>query len=403
MTGSRAPAVTAVVPAAVDDPRRPSGGNRYDRAVLDALRANGWHVREALVPGGWPYPDRAARRTVGRLLATASPGEPVLVDGLIASAAADLVAGVARSRRVVVLVHMPLGPSDPSLAEAEARMLRTVSAVVATSDWTRDWLISQAGVPAGAIHVAAPGAEPATPSRGSADGGRLLCVAAVTRAKGYDTLVAALSELAEWPPPTESRWRCTCVGSLEVESDFARWVLADAAGLGGRVRFTGALTAAALTERYANADLLVLPSRSETWGMVISEALARGIPVVAADVGGVPQALGRSSDGRRPGLLVPPGEPSALAGALRRWLGDAALRSDLRSAAMIRRTALPGWDVTAARLAGALHDARPPDGASSVVPEMAPGVAPLVRVRSPRAASDAAPAAAREGRSSLSR
>ena len=118
-------------------------------------------------------------------------------------------------------------------------------------------------------------------------------------------------------------------------------------GLGDRVRFTGPRTGAALDARYAAADLLVLPSRAETYGMVVTEALARGVPVVASDVGGVPEALGDEAAG----LLVPPGDPVALAAALRAWLDDAGLRERLRRAARERRAALHGWEATASAVA----------------------------------------------------
>ena len=67
----------------------------------------------------------------------------------------------------------------------------------------------------------------------------------------------------------------------------------------------------ALTRRYRTADLLVHASRLESYGMVVSEALGFGIPVVATAVGGVPEALGRTAEGL-PGLLVPPDDPAAL-------------------------------------------------------------------------------------------
>jgi glycosyltransferase involved in cell wall biosynthesis len=98
---------------------------------------------------------------------------------------------------------------------------------------------------------------------------------------------------------------------------------------------------------YAEADLLVLPSWGETYPLVVGEALAHGVPVLATAVGGVPEALGHARDGRRPGILVPPGDAPALADALRRWLEDPALRSQLRRSARSRRATLQRWGSTA--------------------------------------------------------
>jgi glycosyltransferase involved in cell wall biosynthesis len=89
--------------------------------------------------------------------------------------------------------------------------------------------------------------------------------------------------------------------------------------------------------------------------MVIAEALARGLPVVAAEVGGVPEAMGREADGTRPGLLVPPDDPAALRNALRAWLEDSALRERLRAAARERRTSLLDWSTTTSTVAEVLQ------------------------------------------------
>jgi glycosyltransferase involved in cell wall biosynthesis len=82
--------------------------------------------------------------------------------------------------------------------------------------------------------------------------------------------------------------------------------------------------------------------------MVVTEALARGLPVVATAVGGVPEALGRGSDHLPPGLLVPPDEVQPLAQALGSWLADADLRGRLRAAARQRRNSLRPWSATTA-------------------------------------------------------
>jgi glycosyltransferase involved in cell wall biosynthesis len=301
-----------IVPAGLDDPARPSGGNTYDRRVIGGLAALGWTVREH----------------VGVSAVEALPdGAVAVVDGLIASPAPEVLVPHAARLRLVVLLHMPCADAR------ERAVLEAASAVVTTSEWTRRRLAELYGLPA---VVAEPGVDAAPLAPGTPAGGALLCVAAITPGKGHDVLLAALEAVADLP------WRCTCAGSLDRDPQFAASVR------GGRADFVGPLVGPALDRAYAAADLLVLPSRAETYGMVVTEALARGIPVVASDVGGVREAL------RSGGLLVPPADPAALAAALRRWLTDAALRERLRRAARSRRTELRGWAATAADVAAVL-------------------------------------------------
>jgi glycosyltransferase involved in cell wall biosynthesis len=118
---------------------------------------------------------------------------------------------------------------------------------------------------------------------------------------------------------------------------------------------------ARLDAAYGLADLLVHASRAETYGMVLSEALARGIPVVASHVGGTREALGMADrvggagGAGLPGLLVAPGDVDALTAALRLWLTDAQVRRRLRAAAHERRGDLPAWDATIAAVDEALR------------------------------------------------
>jgi Glycosyltransferase len=335
--------VHCVLPNDIDDPARPSGGNIYDRRLIDGLTARGWTVVEHAVVGDWPDPDVAARAEVAATLAGLPTGAVVLLDGLVASAVPEVLAPEADRLRLVVLVHMPVGDTGGALARArEGEALQVASAVVTVSRWSRDRLIELYGLPEDRIHLAEPGTDPAPLASGSRSGGRMLCVATVAVHKGHDVLVRALSRLAD------RRWTCVCVGTVDREPAFVTDVLDEArrGRIAGRIRMVGPLPHAALHPHYARTDLLVLPSRSETYALVVGEALARGIPVVATAVGGVPEALGYAPDGRRPGLLVPPDDPAALAEALRRWLADTGLRADLREAARQRRTTLPGWAST---------------------------------------------------------
>jgi glycosyltransferase involved in cell wall biosynthesis len=348
--------VHVVVPEGIDDPARPSGGNRYDRRILAGLAAGGWTVLELVAPGPWPRRDDAALAVLAAEVAAVPDGGLLLVDGLIASAAPDVLVPESRRLRLTVLVHMPLGDVEVPAA-AEHATLAHAAGVVATSDWSRAELLTRYALDPGRVAVARPGADRGRPARGTTGGDRLLCVGALAPHKGQDVLVQALAELAG------RRWRCTLVGPLDRDPAFVDRLQQriEKAGLRHRVTRTGPRGGAQLGNRYAAADLLVLPSRLEAYGMVVTEALAAGVPVLASAVGGVPEALGTTSRGV-PGLLVPASDPAALAGALGRWLDEAALRDRLRAAARERRDHLEGWTATTERIAralGAAADAEP--------------------------------------------
>ena len=164
--------------------------------------------------------------------------------------------------------------------------------MITTSAWTRRRLGELHGLPADRVHVAEPGVDAADLAPGTAAGDALLCVAAVTPDKGHDVLLDALATATRpalavrvrrqpGPRPGVRRRRAPRAGT----------------GCGDRVRFTGPRTGADLDRAYAAADLLVLASRAETYGMVVTEALARGVPVVATDVGGVTRGARARRDG----------------------------------------------------------------------------------------------------------
>jgi glycosyltransferase involved in cell wall biosynthesis len=430
---SGAGAVHVVLPGGVDQPAAPSGGNRYDRRACQELAALGWQVVEHPVDGGWPRPDAAQLARLAATLASVPDGGLTLLDGLVACAAPEVVVPAAARLRLAVLVHLPLvdEAGDVDLDARERATLRAAAAVVATSDGAARRLATLHGLDG--VRVAAPGVDPAPLSAGGESGSRLLCVAAVTPRKAQDVLVSALAAVRELD------WTCDLVGALDRDPAYAVRVAATADELDGRVTFTGPLVGAELDTCYAGADLLVLPSHAETYGMVVTEALARGLPVLATEVGGVPEALGWAPARRlvaaprpaptpglsttarsapnsapsaptsprsapsshlstprpvaaprpatvapptpplaaeqlagageeqpagagtapggervRPGILVPPGDPAALADALRRWLTQPDLRVNLRAAARDRRSTLDGWDTTARALAAVL-------------------------------------------------
>ena len=342
-------AVHVVVPDGVDDPAAPSGGNLYDRRVCQGLARAGWDVHEDAVSrvGRPAFPASA----LAEVLARVRGGRVTLVDGLVASGHPEVLGPESARLRLVVLVHLPLGlGGSAGVRQREATALRGVAAVVTTSRWSRRWLVDTYALDPARVVAATPGVDPAGVVCGSPAGNRLLCVGALVPEKGQDALVEALAIL------TGGDWCCELVGSVRRDPGFVALVRRRAAELGvaHRVHLTGPLTGPALDDAYARADLLVTASRLETYGMVVTEALARGIPVVATRTGGLPEALGRATGGRRPGILVPVDDRGALAGALGRWLDDAAVRRRLRRAALDRRGTLAGWSQTTAEVAQAL-------------------------------------------------
>ncbi|XVS65590.1 glycosyltransferase family 4 protein [Actinosynnema sp. CA-299493] len=330
-----------VLPGGVDDPASPSGGNAYDRRVVEELSP----VHEVVVPGAWPRPDATARSTLDRALAGIPDGSVVVLDGLVACGVPEVVVPHAHRLPLVVLVHLPLADETglpPALAArldtAEREVLRAARAVVATSPSAARRLASHHGL--ARVHVVAPGTDPAPPAVGTDGASRLLCVASLTPRKGHDVLVRALASVADLP------WTCAFVGP---ERSPVR-DLVDRHGLGPRIELPGPLSGPALDRAYATADLFVLASLAETYGMVVTEALARAVPVVASSV---PDALGAG------GVLLPAGDVTAFAEALRRWLTDDEWRRDLRGRASARRLELSTWDQTAAALAEVLASLRP--------------------------------------------
>jgi glycosyltransferase involved in cell wall biosynthesis len=350
-----APAPAFVLPGDVDDPAVPSGGNTYDRRMCQALATAGRPVREIAVPGTWPRPDASARARLTRALARLPDDTVVLLDGLVACGVPEVVVPQARRLRLAVLVHLPLA-DETGAAEAadldarERETLHAASAVVATSTWAARRLVEHHGLAADRVRAVPPGTDPAPIAVGTDGRSRLLCVAAVTPRKAQDLLVEALAGITGLP------WSCELAGPVRRRPAYVERLrdLIERHGLGDRVTLSGPRTGADLARGYATADLVVLPSRAEPYGMVVTEALARGIPVLATAVDGLPDTLGRAPDGGVPGILVPPEDAAALAGALRRWFTDPGLRGRLRASARLRRDTLDDWDTTARHWAGVL-------------------------------------------------
>ena len=331
-----------------------TGGYVYDRRLVAALRADGHRVRVHELPGDYPWPDERARAAAAAAFARIDDGARVVIDGLTCGALPEIVHGAARRLRLFALVHHPLAAESGLAADAaallherERRALEAVSGTITTSTATARELVDGYGVDARRLRTVTPGTDAAPAARGSTDGTtRLLCVATLTPRKGHVTLVEALARLGR------RDWQLRCVGSTTRDPATTAALAARIAALGlddGRVLLDGEADEATLDARYAEADLFVLATRYEGYGMVFDEALARGLPIVASGHGAVPDTVPADA-----GLLVPPDDVDALHAALSRWFDEAELREALRRGAARARGERRSWTAAGRDFAEAL-------------------------------------------------
>jgi glycosyltransferase involved in cell wall biosynthesis len=332
--------MTAAVQLVVPGPLgQRTGGYIYDRRMVEGLRALGWPVDVHELAGRFPIVDEVATAAARQAAAAMPAGSLPVIDGLALPAFRDLSGRLPRPW--VALVHHPLAletgldPADEAaLADVERRMLAAANRVIVTSPQTRRDLAGY-DVEESRVGVVLPGTERAPLARGS--GGPdigLLCIASLTPRKGHLVLLEGLAGLRDLP------WQLTCVGSPERDPAMARAIGAAIGrhGLGPWVQLIGEQTKAGLQPYYDAADLFVLASHHEGYGMVLAEALARGLPIVATAAGAIPDTVPAAA-----GILVPPGDPAALAAALRRVLTEPGLRQDLAAGARTARERLPSW------------------------------------------------------------
>ncbi len=371
LPGADSVRVDVLVP---DRLRSPSGGNRYNGRIISELAARGVTVRRRAVPGSWPDPGPGDEAVLGEIIAAApTPDTVLLVDGLIASAAPTALAAAATTgRRVYALVHLPLPLERGSaplqsrtLAGRERTALRAAAGVITTSKWTSAYLRRAYGLTG--ITCAPPGTDPAAVATGS-DPARFLMVAALTPRKNHALVLSALSVLQD------RDWSAHFVGPDDDGGIHAANVRA-AASSGfddGRIVFTGALNGAALERQFLAADLLLLPSLAEPFGMVVTEALAHGTPAIVSAGTGALEALAgvppperpgptlsgseRPAPGSLPGAAVDPADAVELGRLLREWLDEPGLRAQWSAAAHRRRSTLRPWAQTATDILRAFHD-----------------------------------------------
>ncbi len=342
-------AIAFIVPGALD---QITGGYLFDRHVVEGLRAQGRTVDVIELPGRYPAADDTAIAAATTTLAKLPNDSVAVIDGLALPAFVDCIEAESARLRLIGFIHHPLaletGLSDAEAAhyaDLETRLWRVLRGVICPSAHTAR-AITASGVAGARVEIAKPGTiKPAAIHRQSHGPLQLLTVATVTPRKGHLLLIDALAGLCGHD------WHLTCIGSLERDPTHVatlRAAIADA-GLDTRVTFTGEQPPSALAAAYRNADVFVLPSYHEGYGMVYAEALAHELPVIATSAGAIPDTVPANAS-----LLVPPGDVHALRIALQRIFTDTELRARLADGAASAALQLPDWNSAVQHWAAAL-------------------------------------------------
>ncbi|MEL6464031.1 MAG: glycosyltransferase family 4 protein [Pseudomonadota bacterium] len=334
--------MTEAVFAIPGDKDRRTGGFIYEARVLQEMNLIGCVTRHLQLPGSFPDPTQADMATTLADLNAVPAHQPIILDGLVFGSI-DVDGLVRIEAPVIAMVHHPLGletglaPKRAAfLLKNEAAALRHVDHVIVPSDETARVLCRDLEADANKITVAAPGFDRPEVSRQPTDPPLVLSVGLLAPRKGHDILLAALGRLRDLA------WQAKIVGQAH-DPDYAARLhhLRDDLGLSRRVQFAGEVGQRTLTSHFNTASAFVLATRYEGYGMVLSEAMQFGLPVVSCRVGAVPDTVGDA------GLLVPPDDPTALADAVRSILQDRATAKELSRRAAERSATLPYWSETA--------------------------------------------------------
>ena len=332
------------------DLNTPTGGYHYDRQIIMAWKEAGIGVDCVSLEGNFPFPDEVDISSAITKLSSKPLCDITTIDALAGGASSQLMEAVAKSGPVVSLIHHPLclesGLTDEAarnLKQQEQSGLNFVDHVVTTSQATKTTVHKLFGYPETQITNILPGVERKSLSEGgNSKTINLLCVASIIERKGHRFLIEALADLSDLD------WKLDCIGMIDAEPELYEWLLEACRrnNLSDRIVFHGAVDSETLDAAYMNADLFVLPSLYEGYGMVYAEAITRGLPVIATNAGAIPDTVPS-----RCGLLVEPSNTAALRNALRKVLEDEDLRFKMRQAAIDAEPGFPTWKNSASQFA----------------------------------------------------
>ncbi|WP_208998082.1 glycosyltransferase family 4 protein [Pseudovibrio sp. FO-BEG1] len=341
------------------DLNTPTGGYRYDREIIRGLQKHDWKVSLISLEGDYPTPSNGDKKLALDALDEIEASALIIVDGLALGGSPELARKIAEHSTLIALVHHPLfleSGIEPEPAKtlriAETEALTFAEHIIVTSPSTQKTLVTEMGIAAEKISIVLPGIDRPDISATSQAAkepvgtGKLLCVGSLVPRKGQLHLVEALGQLKDLD------WHLDLIGETKFDPEYTSQVRAQIKryGLADRIQVHGGIPKAELTGFYKSADVFVLPTYYEGYGMAFAEAMSFGLPIIASGEGAVASTVPPTA-----GFHVGAGDPVALSKAIEALLTNKELRSKLSEGSLAAADTLPDWNDSAKAFASTLE------------------------------------------------
>ncbi len=328
-----------------------SGGNLYDQHIIEGLKQTGHSIRCHELEGCFIPPDAEAFTAAENLLMYIK-SEPLVIDGLALPAFAPMLASQRFDSPIIALVHHRLvhetGLPEPIIQQLdvlEREALSHAEMILCTSPFTADDIQKNLKLTA-RPGIILPGVAFDTPRsrfRRRSKPLQMLSVGNIVPRKGYLELIEALSDLHQYP------WKLRIIGDTSRDPAYFHRLCAriQRSRLNQRIHWIGIADKNVLRQAYRHADLFILPSRHEGYGMALAEATQCGLPIISTTAGAIPQ----TAPG---GRLLPPGDIPALRVALESLMKDQKELARMQRRAAHYQGRAPTWEEAVSHFACAI-------------------------------------------------
>lgn len=316
-----------------------TGGYLYNTHIINGLKGMGHRVD--ILGTDWHWKDSDSLEKICRYNLEKLPhGTCIVVDSLLLASLHHIVQEFGDRLMFLGLIHLPasydiLSGVHGELAVEELVALNHMRRVIVTGRFTFD-LLCNAGLDSDKIRIVEPGTErfprkkqyKLVPSE-------LLYIANYSALKAQDVLIRALCRITAWD------WTLHLYGDMERDREYTASVrsLIQQLKMEHKIIMHGIVERLEISSVFLNADLFVMPSLFESYGMALSESLAHGLPVVTTSAGNIPYTVPAGM-----GLLTEPGDEEQLADAIRSLFDDPARYSALCSAASQYNKQVRSWE-----------------------------------------------------------